>query len=406
MTIKLITSQAYVDNIKNFLPEKTNSKSSSSQKADKLFDKIINSPNIIFDKNDKRITDDIKTLISIRPGRTLFKRLLGANQLLKIVFDSEENTNECYDPRTKESTITLNDSKAEHTISVNSDGERFFSPALPGFIILVHELIHALHNFEEGKEMVDKKRKNKNILAPDLDDLEEQETIIGKEGEGTFCENVFNFHFGYPLRINHRAIMLNKENTFTATDCAAMGVVGILNKMLLSNPSLLNLPQLTSNDLQSTPLNASIAYREVEMFDYLLQIDADVNAQDDVGTALHMAIMTKQLDLAKVLLEKGASVDVKNSKGLTPLEMAIKTKQPDLAKVLLEKGASVDVKNSEGLTPLGVALIYGNKETIELLTPLSNLDEINKRWEYIWKSKSFEEKKFVLHWSKKNRPKI
>lgn len=73
MAIRLITSESYLDGIRNYLPEKPNSKSSVLEKSKKVFNNIINSPNFIFDKNDVRITDQIRKLLSIRPGRTLFK---------------------------------------------------------------------------------------------------------------------------------------------------------------------------------------------------------------------------------------------------------------------------------------------------------------------------------------------
>jgi ankyrin repeat protein len=341
MAPKLVTSQTYVDNIRNFLPEKPNSKTPASEKSKKIFDQIINSPNFIFDKSDKRITDDIKTLTTIRPGRTLFKRLLKADKPLSINFDSRR------DSGFEDTSIFLNDSEMYH-YSVNLDGEIFFY-FTPLFIILAHELIHALHYFEEGREVFLNKTRNINILDPDWDDLEEQETIMGEEGQMTLCENVFCFHFGYPLRINHRGF----SGTFTASYCASKGALASLKELLISNPSLLNLPQKYSNrygEVTATPLNASLAERQVEISDYLFRVGVDVNAQDDHwGTALHVAVQTGQLAVIKMLLDKGADPNVKNHKGFTPLELAL--------------------------------LQWENDEAIELLTPLSNLKELDiNKW--------------------------
>jgi hypothetical protein len=322
MTIKLTAQSDYVNNIKNFLPENPNSKTSASEKSTKLFNTIINSPNFIFDKNDKRITDYITTLISIRPGRTLFKRLLKADQPLTIVFGSKkEEPGYIADIRT----IVLNDSKVRYCISANSEGEQFFTP-MPDFLILAHELIHALHHFEGDLEYMAKLRNSKDILNSDLDNLEEQETIIGKEGEGTLCENVFRFHFGHPLRVSHRGIILNKGQSFTASTCAFAGTLASLKEMQFSELNRSEPLTGAAKELawrEMTPLHASLLANRVEISHYLIQTGVDVNAWDKgCGTALHLAVKNKQLDVVKALLEKGADINEKDPEGRTALMWA------------------------------------------------------------------------------------
>jgi ankyrin repeat protein len=180
-----------------------------------------------------------------------------------------------------------------------------------------------------------------------LDNGEEEETIIGKEKEATLCENVFRFHFGYPLRVNHRGLKLNKKDSFTISECASHGTLANLKEMLSSNPSLLNLPhRADAKKKNKTPLNAALWARQEEISDYLLQVGADINAWDDcLGTALHVAARSKRLGLVKALLEKGADFNVKNPSGLTAFEIAFRSK---------------------------------NDESTELLAPLSNLKEIDK----------------------------
>ncbi len=348
MTLETITSEDYINDIINFLPEKPISEYAVAEKAKKNFDRIINSPNFIFDRYNENITNSIRTLVTIRPGRSLFKRLLKADQPLTIVFDPQKEPVCNYDRQAKAPTVTLN-SKVFHHISVTSNGEKIFSPA-PDFLILVHELIHALHYFEEGPTFVEKKVTFGRIPDPAWDDLEELETIMGKIGTMTLCENVFRYHFGHPLRINHLGISLNEEETPTVSTCAMRGILGSLKELLLSKPSLLNLPQFCSNtSIQEpiTPLNASISAYHQEITDYLFQLGVDVNVWDShYGTALHVAILTNQLDLSLVLLEKGADIKVKNPQGYTTLELA---------------------------------LLMNNDEMVELLAPLSNLKELDEK---------------------------
>jgi ankyrin repeat protein len=364
MAIKLITSQAYVDSIRAFLPEKPNSKTSASQKADKLFNKIINSPNFIFDKSDKRITDYIATLVTIRPGRTLFKRLLQANKPLTIVLDLIKET--CFVSAI--STINLCSLRVSHSYSVNQDGEKLLSPT-PIFIEFAHELIHVLHFFTNAREF-DMKTENKDILDPDFDDLEEQETIIGKMECGTLCDNVFRFHFGYPLRINHKGSWLDKDATFTVIDYIKRGALANLKELLLSNPTLLNLSHSTSSDKSLTLLNASIAENQVEISDYLFQLGVDINAKDNtIGTALHAAVQYQRPDLVKVLLEKGAATDMKNPQGFTALEYAALIKNDEMI-ALLAPFSNLKEIDKEGMSILHRAVFEGSSERFRALIRL------------------------------------
>jgi hypothetical protein len=330
MTIRLVTSKSYLDNIRSYLPENPNSKSRVLDKINKNFDKITKSPNFIFNRNDERITDQIKKLLSIRPGRDLFKRLLKANQRLEMVFDSKKNT--CLSHRGKREVIYVARDHAENRFykhCVNRDGERMLAYA-PAVISLAHELIHALHRFEEGAERVRAKKKEKiNLISLEFDNLEEEETIIGKKREGTLCENVFRFHFGYPMRIDHRGLWLKGEERATASTYAFEGALVNLKSTLQESPSLINrsLPCTGTKyaDKKMTPLSASILAKDLEIFNYLLQKGADVNAPDECwGTALHAAIQSdERLNMINLLLKKGARVDIRDPSGLTAYELAL-----------------------------------------------------------------------------------
>lgn len=65
----------------------------------------------------------------------------------------------------------------------------------------------------------------------------------------------------------------------------------------------------------------------------------ELDARDETGsTALHHAAAQGHVEIARLLLESGASIDARNAEGLTPLEMARR----------MEKGASVLFLESRG----------------------------------------------------------
>ncbi len=74
----------------------------------------------------------------------------------------------------------------------------------------------------------------------------------------------------------------------------------------------------------------------------LLEKRADVNEKDTDGTtALMAAVSYGRIDIVKALIKNGADVNVKDNSGFTPLAMAISAERIDIIKVLLENGADV-----------------------------------------------------------------
>ena len=67
----------------------------------------------------------------------------------------------------------------------------------------------------------------------------------------------------------------------------------------------------------------------------------------DFGRApLHYA--TYSLELAKLLLDRGADINMANDLGITPLHL---TRDTEVARLLLERGANANAVNNDGKTP-------------------------------------------------------
>ena len=79
----------------------------------------------------------------------------------------------------------------------------------------------------------------------------------------------------------------------------------------------------------------------------------DVNAKDRRGwSPLHWASANNAIEVAKLLIERGADVDAKNVDGWTPLHWASRWNHIEIAKLLLDAGADVEAKEENGETPL------------------------------------------------------
>lgn len=91
----------------------------------------------------------------------------------------------------------------------------------------------------------------------------------------------------------------------------------------------------------------------------LLEAGADVNAQVEGKTPLHMALEAAEPDVVEVLLERGAEVNAGADGGKAPLRTALWAADPDVVEMLLHRGAEANARWSDGATPLHEAAARG-----------------------------------------------
>ena len=115
-----------------------------------------------------------------------------------------------------------------------------------------------------------------------------------------------------------------------------------------------------------TPLMFASNRGDLEIVKLLLENGANVDKESNGFTALFFASQNGHLEIVKLLLENGASVD-KNRSMTTPLINASRIGHLEIVKVLLEHGASLSDKDNFGMTPLIAAVDEGNIEIVEYL---------------------------------------
>ncbi|XP_066518692.1 ankyrin-3 isoform X1 [Hoplias malabaricus] len=93
-----------------------------------------------------------------------------------------------------------------------------------------------------------------------------------------------------------------------------------------------------------------------------------VNRTTESGfTPLHIAAHYGNINVATLLLNRGAAVDFKARNDITPLHVASKRGNTNMVKLLLERGARIDAKTKDGLTPLHCAARSGHEQVVEML---------------------------------------
>lgn len=108
--------------------------------------------------------------------------------------------------------------------------------------------------------------------------------------------------------------------------------------------------------------------------------DLDINYQDKSGWSYLHYYNHDEVDIAKLLLERGCNVNLKDNSGDTPLNRAVSYGNTKTVKYLIEHGADVNSQNNNGYSPIIQAAIVagnGNKDAECLKALLNNKAEPN-----------------------------
>jgi len=140
-------------------------------------------------------------------------------------------------------------------------------------------------------------------------------------------------------------------------------------KLLLTNGSKVNSEvSLPAN----TPLHFAVKNVDIEIVKMLLDRGADVDAINPSSvTPLHIAVGSKKVEIVELLLNHGACVNARDCNSSTPLLLAAKDGSEEIVKLLLKHGADVNsaytCTSIEGYTPLCLAVRGGCEKVVKLL---------------------------------------
>ena len=100
----------------------------------------------------------------------------------------------------------------------------------------------------------------------------------------------------------------------------------------------------------------------------LIASGSSANAQKYGYTALHWAAETKQVAVARVLIENGANVNATHSLDGTPLHKAAIRGPVEMVELLMKAGADIHARSiRNGPTPLHSAAMSGNADIVRML---------------------------------------
>ena len=145
-----------------------------------------------------------------------------------------------------------------------------------------------------------------------------------------------------------------------------------LYKILIKNPNLVN----STDDKKESILSLAIKNNNISVSNLILTSPIlDLNYQDKDGNSyLHLAILYKQEDIVKSLIEKGIFLNKKNNKGNTALHLAYINYDKNIINILEENGIDTNIVNNNN--KLAEDLKINLKQNKAIIN--SNIKEINK----------------------------
>lgn len=137
---------------------------------------------------------------------------------------------------------------------------------------------------------------------------------------------------------------------------------------LRSNPSRVDEMLFGGGSIHLTALQHAIVVNDEPLFQEVLALGASIEVPDHYGsTPLMIATYNKRRGMAGTLAERGANLRATSGVGKTVLHHAVMHGDLALAKAALGAGVQVDVPDNEGYTPLHCAIVNNEVEAVDFL---------------------------------------
>lgn len=128
------------------------------------------------------------------------------------------------------------------------------------------------------------------------------------------------------------------------------------------NPDTLN----SKNEHGFTPIILATYRNQFETVKWLIRNGADNSLNSPEGIALHGACYKGNLEIATFLIDNGSDINSIGGRGASPLIYAVMSENIELVRMLLERGADKNIRDDSGFTAKEYAERMKAKEITEL----------------------------------------
>lgn len=116
-----------------------------------------------------------------------------------------------------------------------------------------------------------------------------------------------------------------------------------------------------------TPLVELCSMGKYNLVEIALNQGVNTHLHENSLSPIHSAVFSEHLNILKLLVQYGFSVEQKSSKGLTPLMYAARTGNLDIIQYLVDQGVNLNEKDGEGRTALSYAFGRGERTAANYL---------------------------------------
>lgn len=136
-------------------------------------------------------------------------------------------------------------------------------------------------------------------------------------------------------------------------------------------------------------IHTAVASGDEEALQQHIAAGSDINAKDPLGgsSPLITAAVFDKTDMARILIDAGADLDLRNNDGSTALISAAFFGRPEIVRMLLDAGADKTIKNKYGATAYeSVAAPFSDvKSTYDMMGKI--LEPLGVRLDYTYLEK-------------------
>ncbi len=153
---------------------------------------------------------------------------------------------------------------------------------------------------------------------------------------------------------------------FVAQDvfnAARNGDVKTIKRLLAKDSSLVN----AKNEQGFSPLILAAYRNQPKILKVLIERGAQLDYASQEGTALLGACFKGNLEIASLLVNKGASVNISGPSGVSPLIFAVQSNKIELVKFLLTANADKNHKDIKGKSAADYAKEMGNEAILKVM---------------------------------------
>lgn len=155
-------------------------------------------------------------------------------------------------------------------------------------------------------------------------------------------------------------IGFSQSDVFTI---ARTGTSKEMMELMRINPDIVNSVNADGN----TPLILASYKNNYDVVEFLLDKVKNIDYASNMGTALMAASVKNNLQIVKILLERGANPNITDKNGTSALHYATNFKLYDIATLLIQYNANVELIDMRKKTALDYAIIADDDKMIQIL---------------------------------------